>query len=200
MVRVPGGHAVKVACICEDPVNDQYIVRPIVKAALKSIGKPDAHVHVVTSPRTRGFEDMVSKLPDLLLRYGGESRAIVIVADLDCHDGDRSSRNKPRALEQAIAGCQRSDGAVRVLAQNEVEVWALWGSRGDLGAAWSVVRAECHPKEVFFEPILTSADRKMPDGGRSRLTTASLSGGWESVAGGCPELGPARAALALLCT
>jgi hypothetical protein len=70
----------------------------------------------------------------------------------------------------------------------EVEVWALWGNRDALGAGWNDVRAHCHPKEAYFDPLITENDRARVDGGRTRLIRDSLGAGWQSLRMGCPEL------------
>jgi hypothetical protein len=180
---------VKVAVVCEDPTLDRYIVRPIITRALAELGKPRATIKLVENPKMRGVQDVLSQACDVLDRYGGISSAVVFVVDMDCEDGEEGRPDKRARLRNVIERCQRhSDKAIALIAVQEVEVWALWGIRASLGSPWQTVRAECHPKEMYFEPQITSADQLTPDGGRTRLIDASLAGGWQSVTTGCPEL------------
>jgi hypothetical protein len=180
---------VKAAVICEDHTNDQYIVRPLIAELLKHLGKPQANVRVVSSPRLHGFEDVVGQACALLERWGAASDIVIFAVDTDCDDGELHERNKILALGNALNQCTKHlENAVVVFARQEVEVWALWGVRGDLGTSWDEVRKECHPKETFFEPQVRQSERKRPDGGRTRLMQESLRSGWQSIRSRSPEL------------
>jgi hypothetical protein len=186
----------KIAFACEDPLLDQYIVRPVLTAMLKDLGKPKARLFAITNPRTKGFHDLVARACDMVSRYGQEARAIIFVIDTDCDDGREGHMNKPVRLANALAKCDElADKAVIVAAVQEVEVWAVWGIRNELPDPWSTVLDECHPKELYFEPQLTAADKLLPDGGRSRLIKSSLSSGWTSLSTGCSELADLRTAV-----
>jgi hypothetical protein len=178
----------KISIICEDHTLDQYICKPVIKAAATEVGKPNAQVRVVTSPRLTGFDSLKGQACALLERWATISDVVVFVVDLDCDDGVVHARNKIEALMNAIASCEGKRKAVVVFAQQEVEVWALWGSRANLPISWLEVLAECDPKELLFEPMLTSADLKKPDQGRTRLIQQSLALGWTSISNGCNEL------------
>lgn len=177
----------KVAFVCEDPIYDQYIAGPVVKEALRQLGKPHADVRPILTPKTRGFSTVLKHACEILDRYSPIVAAVVFVIDLDCDDGSPGRGDKVQALKGVIAGCDDSSKAVVVAARQELEVWALWGVRGDL-PPWQDVRAHCDPKEPFFNPLLTKADAERPDGGRSRLIAASLNEGWQSLSTGCSEL------------
>lgn len=177
----------RVAVVCEDHTNDQYVVRRVLQALLASKGKPHADVKVITNPRSTGVEMMSRLACEYLDRYGGRSDVVVFVVDADCR-GDGPTGRGGR-LTSLLRDCERhSDKALVVVARQEVEVWALWGIRSALGAQWDDVREERHPKERFFGPQLTDSDRRRPDGGRDRLITSALSSGFGSLASGCPEL------------
>ena len=181
--------SLKVAAICEDHTNDQYIVRPVIQSLLGHLGKPKAQVTVVTSPRLHGFDDVMSQACELLERWGAVSDVVVFAVDTDCEDGIKRDKNKILALGNRLASCESNgEKAVALLAREEVETWALWGSRANLNSRWENVRDECHPKERYFNGLITDADRNRPDGGRARLMEMSLSGGWQSIRTGCPEL------------
>jgi hypothetical protein len=178
----------KVAFACEDPVNDQYIAGPVLKAALASLGKDRVQVTPVMNPRTKGFENLVAQACAILERYGSQANAVVFVIDVDCEDGRPGNRHKVVRMQNAVRNCEWAEKAVVVGAMQEVEVWALWGSRQDLPDDWPTVREHCDPKEAYFQPLQTKLDGATPDGGRKRLVSASLERGWDSLSAGCDEL------------
>ena len=178
----------KVVFVCEDPVNDQYLAGPVIKACLAALGKPRVQVAPVLNPRTRGFENLVDNACGILERYGPVARVVIFVIDTDCEDGREGRRNKALRMRNAVEKCEFAERALVVAAVQELEVWALWGARASLGVSWDEVLAECDPKERFFDTLLTNADRTTPDGGRKRLVATSLSNGYGSLAAGCEEL------------
>lgn len=180
----------RVFVVCEDHTLDQYVVVPIVKAMLSHLGKPKALVKVVTNPRLTGISHVESQFVELAERYSAIGDVVIFAVDRDALDGVDGRGDRAQAFETRRANL---DEAVRgkvevILAVEETEVWALWGSRADLGAAWSTVRAERDSKELYFDPQVTPADLRQPGGGRGRLVSQSLSNGWGSLVSGCPEL------------
>ena len=188
----------KVAFVCEDPTNDQYIVRPVLQALLADLGRPRARVFPVTNPRTTGFDSLLAHACEILDRYSQQAAAVIFVIDLDCDDGSPGRRNKPQRLRNALSQCAGTLNTVSVAAVQEVEVWALWGVRNELADSWTEVRAQCDPKDIYFEGQITKADGLTPDGGRRRLVESALASGWRSIAGACPELADLREELAQL--
>jgi hypothetical protein len=179
---------VKIAVACEDPTNDQFIIRPVLERLCAHLGRPRAKIFTITNPHTRGFNDLRDQACGIMSRYGALAAAVVFVIDVDCDDGRTGRINKPLRFRNTVSHCSYAEKALIVAAVQELEVWALWGVRGDLGAVWDIVRDNCDPKETFFEPQLTREDKRSADGGRGRLVGASLQAGWPSLAGGCPEL------------
>ena len=178
----------KVSVICEDHTLDQFVVRPVMAALLAYIGKPNAQVRVVTSPRIHGYEDLLRQVCELVDRWAIISDVVILAVDTDCEDGNTRPRNKPLSLANALRECERTENVVVVFARQEIEVWALWGIRSQLGVPWAEVLDDCDPKEAFFEPQVTDADRGRPDRGRTRLVASSLIAGWQSIKSGCEEL------------
>jgi hypothetical protein len=160
----------------------------VLKTLFSQLGRPRAGIFTVTNPKTGGFFDLLDQCCAILARYGQLARVVVFVIDTDCDDGRPGSINKPLRLRNALANCAYAEKAVIVAAVQEIEVWALWGSANSLGDPWASVRDHCHPKERYFEPLTTVADKRTPDGGRSRLIQSSLARTWPSLTGGCPEL------------
>lgn len=180
--------SIKVSLACEDHTLDQYVVRPLLKALLARLGRPTARVHVITNPRIRGFENLKAQACSILETYGPISNLIIFAVDADGQDGLQARPDRKLQFSEYISRCPNADKSLVVVARQELEVWALWGSRARLPANWSDVREERDPKERFFHPLITSADRTVPGYGRQRLITSSLNEGWDSLCAGCPEI------------
>lgn len=173
----------------EDHTHDQYLVRPVVEALLKDAGLARSQVRAITDPRIRGVEDLRANACMILARYGPISDVVIFAIDADRQDGCEGRRDRKALFEATLAACESdSENYVVVVAHQELEVWALWGSRAELGAPWKTVRAEQHPKEVYLDKLLTQADLRAPGKGRGRLIEKSLASGWTSLKQGCPEL------------
>jgi hypothetical protein len=177
-----------VAVVCEDHTNDQYILRPLISAVLNHLGKPDGRVRIVSSPRIRGFDNLLAHVCDVVKRYSPLVDIVLVCFDLDGHDGAHGHPDKRARVLNALRRCP-SPSTVVVGAHQEVEVWALWGSRQQLSKPWRTVRKEVHVKENYFDPLLTPADRLRADGGRTRLMAATLAAGIGSLVQAHPELG-----------
>lgn len=177
----------RVAVLCEDHTNDQYILRPLVRETLAHLGKPDARITVVSNPRIRGFDSLLARACDVIERYAKLVDLILVCYDLDGQDGSAGRTDKHARVKNALNNCPNSK-TVTIGAEQEIEVWALWGSRAQL-PHWAEVRAEAHAKERYFDPLITSRDSIRADGGRSRLMESSLAAGITSLVQGCPELG-----------
>lgn len=176
--------------VCEDHTLDQFVAVPVVLAMLKQVGKPHARVRPVSNPRLQGISQVESKFAEIAERYAKISDLVVFALDRDKQDGigGRGDRRAKFADLHSRLAAEVAAKVDVVLAVEETEVWALWGSRSQLGEGWSTVRAEQHPKERFFEPLVNKSDVRQPGGGRSRLVALSLASGWDSLAGACDEL------------
>ena len=178
----------RIAVVCEDPIYDQYIAKPVIEAAMQRIGKPHAVVKVITNPKTSGWDSLVASIPGALQLWGPASAAVVFVADADCNDGANGRPNRMIQLENAIQRAGSRHCAVGVIAIQELEVWALWGSAGSIGKPWHAVRAECDPKDKFFNGLVPPSHLHLPDRGRKALVEQSLARGWQSLSEACGEL------------
>lgn len=180
----------KVAILCEDHTNDQYILQPIVTAALRHIGVPRPQVTPITNPRMTGFVSLLQNLCDVITRYHNTVGAVVVCFDIDGEDGQEGRADKAARVRHALQSCTApTENVVLLGSVMEAEVYALWGARANLSDSWTQVRSERDPKEAYFDTLIRREDLLTSDGGRDRLTKASLSAGWASVSGGCPELG-----------
>lgn len=164
----------KVLLILEDPVNDQFIAKPIVEALI-----PGARVEVLTNPRLRGWAQALDAdtLRGIVAGRPMFDRYLLLL-DRDC-DSTRQGKLDARTDEHArVAGC---------LAIEELEVWMLAIHQDKLGGVgFSEVRQECHPKERFASPVLAEHGAG-PGGGRKYLMRA-LSGNLSTLLSRCPEL------------
>ena len=164
----------KVLLILEDPVNDQFIAKPIVEALI-----PGARVEVLTNPRLRGWAQALDAdtLRGIVAGRPMFDRYLLLL-DRDC-DSTRQGKLDARTDEHArVAGC---------LAIEELEVWMLAIHQDKLGGVgFSEVRQECHPKERFAAPVLAEHGAG-PGGGRKHLMRA-LSGNLSTLLSRCPEL------------
>jgi hypothetical protein len=189
----------KVAVVCEDPTLDHFVVKPVVACALEYLGKPRARIEVVTNPHLTGISTMRAKACEILSRYSVVADMVVFVADADCEDGQQGRPDRRAQLIAAITGCDTGvNKAIAVVGVQEIEVWAVWGIRNELGVPWAAVREHCHPKEAFFQPAIKAVELIKPDRGRTRLIERSLSNGWVSIRAGCPELAALEAEAAAL--
>lgn len=178
----------------EDPTNDRYILKPLVEAMLAAVGKPNANVDVLSSPRVTGYNAAKRYLKDRGLALYADRNVILFLPDSDLIDRQQELDDRER-----VAG----DVGARLLccaAVPEVEAWLLAGHLEELNIRWNDVRAHSKLKEVVFEPFLAKqGDPRRAGGGRDVLmkeTLDSLSG----LLARCDELRLLRDRLRLLIT
>jgi hypothetical protein len=181
--------SIRVFVVCEDHTLDQYVVRPVISALLSHLGKPKSVVKVVTDPKLNGIDSLKREFDGILARYSAIGNIVVFAIDADGNDGRPGKSDRQKNFEELLASCADADAGAVVAALQELEVWALWGSKGQIKESWANVRKEMHPKETYFDRLLIDADKRHPGKGRARLIEISLSSGWPSLAKGCPELG-----------
>ena len=139
-----------VLIIPEDFRKDQAILKPIVEALFKYLGKPRANVNVCRDPQFGGISNVTAwgKISPVLNRYRGNFQLILLLVDRDGNENRRESLDNLQTL------AKENYPTLNFIAENawqEVEVWALAGC-GDLPAEWQwrEIRAEINPKERFF--------------------------------------------------
>jgi hypothetical protein len=161
---------VNVLVLAEDFVKDEHLLQPIIEAMLKAVGKPRAKVKVCKDPRFHGTGEALKweSIKQALDRHRGMVDLFLLCVDRD------GNVNRRITLDHLEKQAQAEIGAGRLfLAENawqEVEVWLLMGH--DLPAEWNwkKVRAEVHPKELYYLPF---AERRgvldLPGEGRGKL-------------------------------
>ncbi len=169
----------RVLVIPEDPTYNGYILRPLVEKMLAEVGRPNAHVTVLTNPKLDGYDHAVQAIKaELGERYGHLDLWLFLP------DADRAANLE--GLEQAL----KSKGVCLkcCAARPEVEAWLLAGHRNLLGLAWPEIQAHPKLKEEVFEPFLREhGDSRSPGGGRESLMKETLSN-YRSLLEMCPEL------------
>jgi len=138
---------VKVLIIPEDPTHDQYVIKPIIERIFLELGRR-AYVEVLRDPHLRGVDQALDR--EVIGSIIADNRMIdlfIVVVDRDC--------NRYKNVEKAAAREADFPNDVLVcLAEQEVEVWALALYREQIADRWAVVRAECDPKERYFDDLM----------------------------------------------
>jgi hypothetical protein len=142
----------KILLIPEDFRKDQYIIRPILRAMLKRLHKAQARITVCTDPLLTGVSQAAdwSRLEEIIDMYPMVDLFVLLV-DRDGQAGRRSMLDSIEKKATAKLGKRR-----RFLAENawqELEVWLLAGHNLPKSWKWQEVRAEVHPKEVYYLPF-----------------------------------------------
>ncbi len=155
----------KVLVIPEDFRNDQYILKPLFKKLMRSMGKQNARVEICSDPLLGGIgEAMKSKrIQEIVDDYDGMIDIFVLCVD---RDGVPERRRRLNQIENEF-----SEDGRRFLAENaweELETWVLAGLRRPRAwPCWPDIRAEVHVKETYFDEL--AKDRSVADGpGRGR--------------------------------
>jgi hypothetical protein len=169
----------RVLVIPEDPTYNGYILQPIVERMLAEVGKPNAHIMMLTNPKLNGYVHAVSAIRgDLIDRYQHFDLWLFLP------DGDRAGDLSP--LERELVG--QGVHLFCCAAQPEVEAWLLAGYRDELPIPWPEVRQHPRLKEDVFEPFLQQfGDPRSTGGGRERLTRQTLVN-YRGLLSVCPEL------------
>ena len=159
----------KVLIIPEDVPNDQHILKPLFERLLASIGRRRARVRV-SQERLRGVDQAlnVERIAQIVDRYRGEVRVIVLCVD---RDGNEDRRLRLANIEREIE-TRFGDGLDFLAADawEEIEAWVLAGLDLPGDWRWSDVRAEVQVKERYFDRLAESLGlAEEQGGGRERL-------------------------------
>lgn len=171
----------KVLIIPEDPTLDQHILKPIVERIFADLACP-ARVEVLRDPHISGAAQALdaeqvrgivedNKMIDLFL----------LLVDRDC---DRVHHEAKALARQA----DHPERLIAALAWQEVEVWALALHRDELGTPWPTVRADCDPKEAYFDPFIARKGWTETVGKGRKRAMRDLGQGWRGMLEVCPEI------------
>lgn len=163
-----------VLVIPEDPLQNGHILRPLVRAVLRDVGRPNAKVNLLTQPRVRGYDQAVRTIRTEL--HAGYS---FMDLWLFFPDADRAGPHAMRALETHVG----ANGVTLFCcaARPELEIYACAGFRDDIREPWEKIR--CHPrlKEEVFDALLERHGSllkrhglRQPGAGRGLMINESL--------------------------
>lgn len=173
----------------EDPVLDQYILKPIVERMFEDLGRR-ARVQVLANPRLRGVAQaldhrVLARVVSLYPMFD----AFLLMID---RDGVETREAEAKARETEHEG-----RLFACLAVEEVEVWMLALHRERLGTPWKEVRSDRDPKERFAHPLLTELAPRVALGGGRKRAMEPLGQRWRSLLQMCPELDRLKQRLAV---
>ena len=158
-----------VLVIPEDPVQNGHILRPLVRALMRDVGRPNARVNVLTQPRVRGYDQAIRTIREALYANYG-----FLDLWLFFPDADKAGRDAMRDLEAHVAALGRC-GLMCCVARPELEIFACAGFRNQIPEAWDDVRQHPRMKEEIFTPLLREhGDARRPGGGRDLMMAQSL--------------------------
>jgi hypothetical protein len=180
--------------IPEDPRYDRHILKPVVRAMLNRLGKPNATIEFPkgTLGGTGSALDWRS-IESIIDQYEYLVDLFLLCVDRDGQEGRRDSLDH---LEQRAREKLNVDGFgeicfLAVAAQQEIEVWAL-GGLDDLPTPteyqWDDVRQAPNSKERYFAPHAEKrgvSEREF--GGRKTLGEESAAN-YDALRQKCPEL------------
>ncbi len=176
----------KVLIIPEDPRLDQYMLKPLIEAALKKAGKPRAKVSVCQDASLRGDATIIDfdAVKDII-EDNQLYDAFLLCVDRDCRE---TRPDTLKNLETRIREACPNKVFVAVCGVEELEVWVLAGL-SDLEEPWSEVRAECHPKERYFDSyVARKGHLDTPGRGRQVLGKVAASKYSQRIREMCPEI------------
>lgn len=173
---------IKAVVICEDHHLDEYVVKPVVEQIFAERGRK---VRLTFAPRTliRGVGHALqkSKHRAVFQRYKMANLFLLII-DRDCEDREGKFEERladAQAAGRTMFGC---------LAIEELEVWALALHRRELQDKWETVRADCHPKENYFDRLAKQMGWSSGPGRGRKSAMADLRQKWDALKAACPEV------------
>lgn len=176
----------KVMIIPEDFTKDQYMLKPIIEAMMKAIGRSNPTVRVCHDPRFHSVNQVLdwARLGPVIDRYRGLYDLILICVDRDGYEGRRASLDEiERRAKESAPNCI-------VFGENawqEIEVWVLAGHTLLKGWKWDAIRREVHPKETYYLPFAEQRGvQEQPAEGRKTLAEEAARR-YKNLRKRCPE-------------
>ena len=178
----------KILVIPEDPMLDQYILKPVVERLFVDLGLA-VRVTVLWNPRLRSVNQALdpSMVRNIVETYSMIDLFLLIV-DRDA-DEHRTTRVRMRETEHPgrLLAC---------LAIEEVEVWMLALHRERLPSPWAEIRGERDPKERFAHPFLAAHAPKLDAGQGRKWAMRDLGTRWKGLLDVCPEIAELKTRIA----
>ena len=172
----------QVLIISEDPTNNGYILKPLIKKMMNQCGKANARVDLMTEPKTNGYENAKSLIKEIVIERYAYKDLLLFIAD-----ADGKNRNQEFASLEEEAKTKEVD-LFCCAAVQEVEAWLLAGHLDKLDTFWSKIRDDISVKENIFEDFLRRyGNPKAAGGGRETLMLETLQN-YSGFLDRCPEL------------
>ena len=173
--------SLQVLVIPEDPVQNGYILKPLVQALMRDVDKPAAKVKVLNKPRVRGYVQALNAIRNELPEVYGFMHLWLFFPD-----ADRATSKAMQDLE--VYAATKGIPLLCCAAQPELEIYACVAFRDAMPCKWEEARNHSRMKEEIFEPLLKKhGDPRRPDKGRDRMIRQSLEN-MPLVFQLCPEL------------
>ena len=173
--------------ISEDFRNDQYILKPIIEAMMAAVGKPRAKVEIHQDPPIRGVAQALDweKIGRIINLNKGMTDLFLLCIDRDGDEGGRDSLDHLEAQASSILPEHQ-----KFLGENawqEIEVWVLAGHDLPDEWAWSEIRQEINPKEIYFEPYTRQRGGQNALGGGRKPLAEEAARRYNRIRQLCPE-------------
>ena len=170
-----------VLVIPEDPQQNGYLLKPLVRAIMRDVGRPNAKVNLLTQPRVRGYAQAVKTIrTELYPSYRFMDLWLFFP------DSDRAGADAMRDVETHVAA-----NGVKLFccaARPELEIYACAAFRSEISESWEETRSHPRLKEEVFDPLLSRyGDPRQPGAGRGLMINESL-GNLPLLFDLCPEL------------
>lgn len=178
--------SLNVLVIPEDFRKDQYVLKPLVCRLFEEMGKSHARVRICMDPVMGGISQAMSweRIDEVIGMYR-LVHVFLLVVDRDGEAGRRAALDRLEGLARKKLPQDRT--LMGENAWEEIEVWALAGQDLPSGWTWQEIRAEIHPKETYFEPLVRQ--RRLtdePGAGRTTLGREAAQH-YDRVRSRCPE-------------
>jgi hypothetical protein len=79
----------KVLIIPEDPTNNGYILKPLIKRMMKECGKQNAQVDVLGNPRVQGYNHAKTLMSENIFERYAHKDLLLFIPDADGKDRSR---------------------------------------------------------------------------------------------------------------
>jgi hypothetical protein len=166
--------------------KDQYMLKPILEAIMREVGKPTAKVRVCQDPLLGGIDQALKweRIEEIINRYRMVNLFLLCV-DRDGKEARKASLNK---IEQQAATILTTGKLL--LAENawqEIEVWVLAGHNLPSDWNWQEIRQEVHPKENYFLPFAEMRSLLDEPGEGRRTLAEEAASKYHRIRQLCPE-------------
>ncbi|MCY3753478.1 MAG: hypothetical protein OXG99_05235 [Alphaproteobacteria bacterium] len=173
----------RVLIVPEDFRKDQYLLEPLFKRLLRSIGRRKMRVRVCQNPLLGGVNEALKsdRLREIVNKYDGMIDIFILCVD---RDGEPSRKQR---LEQIEAEFGENRVFLAENAWEEIETWTLAGLDLPRDWRWAEVRAEKQVKERYFEPLVEQRRLSARPGRGREALGEEASRRIAAIRGKCPE-------------